>query len=96
MTSTNPTVMRERGQLAGPGVAANDPVLPHMRPSKLPVIEMEWLEAFNAAKNPIWVMSFVPNKACYVWANRECELSHGKTVKELVRPLWCRATVSAG
>eukprot|EP00750_Incisomonas_marina_P025102 INCI5321.3.p1 GENE.INCI5321.3~~INCI5321.3.p1 ORF type:complete len:989 (-),score=174.21 INCI5321.3:4241-7207(-) len=83
MTSTDPTLLGERGQPAGAGAAANDPVLPHMRPSKLPVVELEWLEAFNAAQNPMWVMSFVPNKACYVWANRECEISHGKTVKEL-------------
>ena len=38
------------------------PILPHMQPSSLPVLNMDALEAFNAAKNPMWVTTFAPNK----------------------------------
>ena len=70
---------------AGSAQQGPESILPHMRPSTLPVLEMSALEAFNAAKNPMWVMTFVPNHAAYVFANHECEISHNKTQEELVR-----------
>jgi hypothetical protein len=56
----------------------------HMAASKLPVIEMEWLEVLNSTKNPMWMMTFEPGHVRYVWANHATEESHNKKLENMV------------
>lgn len=60
----------------------------HMAASKLPVIEMEWLEVLNSTKNPMWMMTFEPGHVRYVWANHATEESHDKKLENMVCGLW--------
>ena len=57
----------------------------HRGPSTLPVLEVSHLQAFDALRNPVWILTCEPNRTRYVWANKETQRVHEQTLEEMVR-----------
>jgi len=66
-----------------------------MAKSRLPVYSLEALEVFNMLTNPVWVMTYAPEKTRFVWSNEACQLSQKYTKDEMVCPVFVGVVLTA-